>query len=455
MQKNRSVNQSTEEPTEISDGKHREKSRIGYACVTVAVPETALRTCTSRFATEKNLREIIAHNLDALYNQCAYNIAHRILLFRISSDIVPFAGTPVNTLDWEVIFNEKFRRIGERIRSSGMRVSMHPGQYTVLNSPDPRVVENAVSDLEWHGRFLDALNVSQENKIILHVGGVYGDKSAAMNRFSENFRRLSAGTRSRVVIENDERSFSVTDVLGLHDEIGVPVVYDNLHREVFEGRFTEPDPGNQMVYPAETHREMIIRCRKTWSKTDGRQKIHYSQQDTGKRAGAHSETIRSAEFMRFYDTIRDIAPDIMLEVKDKNLSAVKCVLLTEENSVIKSLEEEWSRYKYLIMERSPENYTGIRKLFAENKVIRPIDFYALAEDAMDRAEDPGRSENAALHVWGYFSGKVTESEKRGFFKRLDAYRDGRAALSGVKSYLFRLAGRYGETYLLNSLYFYL
>lgn len=435
-------------------GKPPAGGRIGYACVTVGVPATEIRTCTEKFATSEKLREIIAHNLDALYNQCAYNIARGIYLFRISSDIIPFAGTPVNTLDWALLFEDPFRRIGEKIRASGMRVSMHPGQYTVLNSPDPRVVTNAVADLKWHGRFLDALGVNGENKIILHVGGAYGDKSTAMHRFCQNFRLLSPETRARIVIENDERLFSVADVLSLHGEIGVPVVYDNLHREVYEGRFAGSTPEDPTGNHAETHRELILRCRKTWTEKDGRQKIHYAQQSPGKRPGAHSETVRSAEFLSFYDTIRDLAPDIMLEVKDKNLSAVKCVLLLEENPASTRLEEEWARYKYRIMEKAPENYAEIRKLFSGSKVVRPTDFYALAEEAIAREEDPGKAENAALHVWGYFSGKATESEKKAFFRRLDAYRDGRGSLFAVKGHLLRLSERYGEKYLLNSLYFY-
>ena len=417
--------------------------RIGYACVTVGVPGTAHRTCTRRFATEEKLREIIAHNLDALFNQIAYNVAHNILLFRISSDIIPFAGTTVNALDWAALFEEKFKQIGALIRQSGMRVSMHPGQYTVLNSPDSAVVANAIADLAWHTRFLDALGVTGECKIIVHIGGVYGNKITAMKRFADNYRLLSPEVRSRLVIENDERSFSVEDVLCLHGEIGAPVVYDNLHREVYEGQALE------------SHSEMILRCGKTWSIRDGRPKIHYAQQEGGKRKGAHSEFIRAAEFTSFFEAIRDAAPDIMLEVKDKNLSAVKCSLLVGRAPERNRLEEEWGRYKYLIMERSPESYAAIRSLFSGRAAVRPMDFYLIAEGALSGQEDPGRAENAALHVWGYFSVKATKSEKKTFFSRLDAYRTGKGSLAAVKGHLLRLAERYGEEYLLNSLYFYL
>ncbi|MBN1891324.1 MAG: hypothetical protein JW780_00965 [Clostridiales bacterium] len=172
-----------------------------------------------------------------------------------------------------IFFDERFRRIGEKIRAGGMRISMHPGQYTVLNSHDRSVVSRAISNLEWHARFLDALGVSSEHKLILHVGGVYGDKLAAMKRFAQSFQRLEPRTR------------------------------------------------------------------------------------------AHSDTIRAQEFSAFFAGIGNKKLDIMLEVKDKNLSAVKCLLIVRDRPEKKQLEREWARYKYWVMERSPNAYTSIRGLF--------------------------------------------------------------------------------------------
>lgn len=424
-------------------GATRDTGKIGYACVTVGVPGTSMRTCNRRFATEGRLLEIIAHNLEALKNQLTYNRARDILLFRISSDIVPFAGTPINTLDWTAIFGKEFNCLSNLILGSGFRVSMHPGQYTVLNSPDPGVVERAIADLMWHADFLDALGTSRESKIVLHVGGVYGDKSSAMKRFIGRYRLLPDKVRSRLVIENDERSFSVQDTLSIHDELGVPVVYDSFHREVFEGTRVE------------SHRDLLQRCARTWAFGDGRQKIHYSQQEPEKRKGAHSETIRTDEFIKFFTSIRDIGPDIMLEVKDKNLSAVKCLHLIRGRAPHSRLEEEWSRYKYYVMERSPEIYASIRRLFSGSASPSPEDFYLFIEQAGDSEASVGRAENAALHVWGYFSDRAEDREKKEFFKRLEACRDGQASIESVKKYLFRLAERYDERYLLQSLYFYL
>lgn len=93
--------------------------RIGYACLTVGVPKTKLRTCTMKNATEDVLLSLIQSNLVALDNMLDYNIRNDIRLFRISSDIIPFGSHPVNTLKWWEIFSEKLNEIGYKAISGG------------------------------------------------------------------------------------------------------------------------------------------------------------------------------------------------------------------------------------------------------------------------------------------------------------------------------------------------
>lgn len=112
-----------------------------------------------------------------------YNIQNGIKLFRISSDIIPFGSHPVNTLEWQEIFNGKLKEIGHKALTKGIRLSMHPGQYTVLNSPDESVVARAAEDLRYHARFMDAMGLGKEHKIILHIGSIDGDKTEAVKRF--------------------------------------------------------------------------------------------------------------------------------------------------------------------------------------------------------------------------------------------------------------------------------
>ncbi len=298
--------------------------RIGYACLTVGVPRTSFRTCLLKNASNEKLETVIAHNLDALDHILDYNEAHRIRMFRITSDLIPFGSSPVNRLPWPALFEEEFNGLGRKIKETGLRVSMHPGQYTVLNSPDPRVVQNAAADLAYHARVLDLLGVSPEHKIVLHIGGVYGDKKTAAQRFIANYHRLADAVRQRLIIENDDRSYAIEEVLDISAATGAPVVFDNLHHT---------------AKPSNTQRtvlDWIRQCRSTWQHGDGLQKIHYSQQAGGKRPGAHSESIRLEEFAAFYEGLEGLDLDIMLEVKDKNQSALRCMEWLESRKSFKA-----------------------------------------------------------------------------------------------------------------------
>lgn len=284
---------------------------IGYACLTVGVPNTDFRSCLQKNASDEKLVELIAHNLNSLENIIDYNIRNQIRLFRISSGLIPFGSSPVNRLPWRDLFRSQFAVIGKKIKSGGIRVSMHPGQYTVLNSPDQDVSQRAAEDLVYHARVLDALGTGPECKIVLHIGGIYGDKERAMQRFAENYTKLDPGVKRRLVIENDDKSYTVSDVLSLGRILEIPVVYDNLHNQINAGG-PMSDGG------------WIEEAGKTWKEKDGRQKIHYSQQAAGKHPGSHSDTINTDIFLAFCNELKTKDIDVMLEVKDKNLSAEKC-----------------------------------------------------------------------------------------------------------------------------------
>lgn len=296
--------------------------RIGYACLTVGVADTAIKGCRARNADVKRLYEITEYNLLSLEHMLYYNIANDIKLFRISSELIPFGSSPVNSIRWWDLFRARFERLAEIIKEDRIRVSMHPGQYTVLNSPNEEVVKRAIADLEYHARVLDALGTDSRHKIILHIGGIYKDKKEAAERFMINYDRLDNRIKQRLVIENDDKSYNIMDVLVISKRSGIPVVFDNLHHKV-----NPPDIKMDEI-------DWINECKGTWKKEDGRQKIHYSQQDTGKKAGSHSQSIDPVEFIEFVQRLGRKDIDIMLEVKDKNISAIECIKKLKELDLI-------------------------------------------------------------------------------------------------------------------------
>ncbi len=414
---------------------------IGYACVTLGVYGTAMHTCTAKNADGETLRRITSQNLNALERVVDYNIDNGLLLYRISSDIIPFGSHPLNTQRWQEEFAGKLLDIGRKIRKSGMRVSMHPGQYTVINSPREEVVARALDDLTYHDALLSALGLDNRHKIVLHIGGVYENKVDATTRFKNAYSCLPESIKGRLILENDERCFSAEEVMDIADSLGAPAVFDILHHKI--------NPSKEQ----RTIGEWIALFGNTWHDVDGRQKMHYAQQAQGGRPGAHSETIGLTDFLAFYHMISCLDVDIMLEVKDKNLSALKCGYSAQPETMPKAgLQKEWARYKYDILSHSAQIYHQMTELMKQDAKTAVKEFYGLVEQAYTTMPTVGAQENAALHVWGYFKDQSTEKEKNEFFKRL-AKAVSNEDFSGVKSHLYRMAERYEMSYLLNAYYF--
>ena len=284
--------------------------RLGYACINTELPAPN-RTCRLKNATPEKILELAKANVEALRPILEWNAARGIKLFRLSSDVIPFGSHPVNTVPWRRILKPQLAQLGGFIREKRLRVSMHPGQFTVLNSPRRGVVESSIKELEYHTALLDALEVDDSHKIVIHLGGIYGDKALSLRRFIDASQDLPRRIKARLVIENDEHCYTVADALSASKAIGVPVVFDVFHHT------WNPALAQHSV------RSIIGLAAKTWRKRDGRVKIHYSNQWAGQAPGCHSKTISIPEFLRFYAAIKDLDLDIMLEVKDKQRSVLK------------------------------------------------------------------------------------------------------------------------------------
>lgn len=416
----------------------RNTMNIGYACINVGTFETKMRSCLIKNATPEILSTLIQSNLEELDNILDYNIRNDIKLFRISSDIIPFGSHPINTLKWWEKFNNQLKEIGKKALENNIRLSMHPGQYTVINSLDEAVVKRSVADLKYHAKFLDSMGLGQEHKIILHIGGVYGDKTSAIKRFIKQYRLLDENIRQRMVIENDDRQYNILDVLSIGENENIPVVFDNLHNQV--------NPSHKY-----SEMEWISKCKSTWKQPDGLQKLHYSQQNAGKRPGSHSDTLNVNDFLQFYKGISKQDVDIMVEVKDKNLSAIKCInaIASPRNS---RLENEWSRYKYLVLEHFPKAYQELRQLLKDKSAYPVEEFYRLIDDGLMAPVTPGNAVNAAQHVWGYFKETADKPTRLRFEKSIDKVSRG-ASTTSIKRLLWKLAVAQNQQYLIASLYF--
>jgi UV DNA damage endonuclease len=191
-----------------------------------------------------------------------------------------------------------------------MRVSMHPGQFTVLNSVNPAVVRASILELDWHARFLDALGTDETSKIVIHIGGMVDGPTAAMDRFVRVAGALPARIRRRLIVENDERSFTAEHVLAVSRAVGVPVVFDWLHHRANPGGAASPAAA----------RRIVAECFDTWRPADGVPKVHLSSQARGARRGRHGDWVRPADVLAFLAIAPPRPFDGMLEAKKKDLA---------------------------------------------------------------------------------------------------------------------------------------
>jgi UV DNA damage endonuclease len=283
--------------------------RVGYACINTLFP-TPARTVRLANATPERLHQVLTANLDTLEAILRWNDAHDIRVFRISSNTVPLASHPAVSFPWREELGGRFAELGALMHGCGMRLSTHPGPYTVPASADEAVAAAALRELDYHAELMTAFGLDTSHKIVLHLGGGASDRRRWVERFRRSFERLTPAAQARLVLENDER-WSLADVLAAAKDIRVPIVFDRFHDEVHPS------------YPGLRVRDRVELASETWAEADGRQEVHFSTQAPGRRAGAHAATLDSRRFGRFARQVWDLPLDCVLEVKDKEQSVLR------------------------------------------------------------------------------------------------------------------------------------
>ena len=285
--------------------------KIGYPCINWTIGCKADKTFRLKSYSEQRLVETVSNNLNCLFKILDFNVNHNLLFFRITSDLVPFASHPVCTFNWQQFFKDHFQAIGNFIKNNKIRISMHPDQFTLINSLDTKVFENSLKELIYHAQVLDLMGLGTSAKIQIHVGGVYGNKENSIDRFIERFGKLDDSIKRRLVVENDDISYNLQDCLQINAETGIPVLFDVFHHEINSS--------------GETTRDAFELFTKTWRKREGIPMVDYSSQRGDELSRKHAESIRSGHFKKFLEETKPFDFDVMLEIKDKEKSALKAL----------------------------------------------------------------------------------------------------------------------------------
>lgn len=283
--------------------------KLGYPCINTNLSSRAQRTFRLASFSEQRFRDTVDANILGLAEIIAYNIKNDLLFLRIGSGLIPFASHPVCTIPWQSLYAPALDQLGKKITTAGMRISMHPDQFTLINSQSEEIFQRTVKELLYHADVLELLGLDTSAKIQIHVGGVYGDKTESIKRFIVRFKSLPQHIQERLVIENDDRLYSIQDCMDIFGSTGIPVLYDSLHHEILNNN--------------ESHKEAMKIAFQTWKEKDGLPMIDYSQQEKGARIGNHAKTLDPEEFKTFLQEVRGLDFDMMFEIKDKETSVLR------------------------------------------------------------------------------------------------------------------------------------
>jgi UV DNA damage endonuclease len=294
--------------------KGRNCMNIGYACINMALAEKGITTnrgMIKRTFGEKGIQyasQLALQNVQALLEILKWNVEHGIRVFRITSELFPWAS------EYQLGVMPEFKEIQAILKQCGqlpIRVSTHPGPFNKLAGTGA-TLENTIKDLELHSQLFDLMELepSHWNKINIHVGGAYGDKGETLKRFVMNFKRLSGNLQKRLTVENDDKKglYTVAELYPLYEAIGIPIVFDYFHHKLHPGLQSEEEAFN-------------MACQ-TWGEI--RPVFHYS---SSKRENEDPAAKREAHADYIYEPINTYGKevDIVLEAKMKEMAVLKYV----------------------------------------------------------------------------------------------------------------------------------
>lgn len=292
---------------------------LGYACINMTLAEQKISTNRSMIKKTFNEQgvlyasELAYQNVVDFATIIEWNVKNNILLYRMSSDIFPWASEyKLSELPHFNAIAIILKRMGDYAKAHKLRIGCHPGPFNVLCSPNDKVVENTIKDLTLHGEIFDLMGLynSPYNKINIHCNGAYGDKVASMDRFCDNFQRLPHSVQSRLTIENDDfqSKYSVKDLMRIHEKTGIPIVFDYHHHQFNTGGLSEEEV---LKLAVSTWRDSITPV------------VHYSESKSLHENNTKIKPQAHSDFLDYLPNTYGIDVDIMLECKMKELALLR------------------------------------------------------------------------------------------------------------------------------------
>lgn len=295
--------------------------RFGYVAMSMVLKDCSpSRTVTvanlekikQREARTSRLLRLARENLHNTQRLLYHNSAHDIYVYRLTSKLIPLATHPIASgWNWAVDLKHELKSLGDYVKEQGFRVSAHPDHFTLLNSPRKEVLDKSLEDLEYHHRVFQGMGLGNCAKLVIHVGGLYGNKEESVKRFIENYNALPQHIRERITLENDDRVYTAEDVLDICHRTGMPMVLDVHHDRCNRG--------------ARDVDSLLGDIFDTWEGQPLVPKVHISSPKSTKSIRGHADYIDPEFFLGFLETARKTGRDfdVMIEAKDKDRALFK------------------------------------------------------------------------------------------------------------------------------------
>ncbi len=297
--------------------------QLGLCCLNMTLRAQnpsifASRKMTIRTIKQKGiicLKQKIIQNLKDVLKIMDWNEENGIKVYRLSSEMFPHKSNPrVEEYSFDFAI-DLLKQIGEKSKQLNQRLTFHPGQYNVVGTPNRKTFLQTCNDLKYHADVLDLMGLDNNSVMVVHGGGMYGDKEKTKIRWCEQFQELPENVKKRLVLENCEKSFSIKDCLEVSEKINIPIVFDTHHFECY--KLLHPD---EEFEEASFYIPLIL---ETWKKRGIKPKFHVSEQGLG-RCGHHSDYIKEIpQYLLEIPEKYNVNFDIMIEAKCKELAIQK------------------------------------------------------------------------------------------------------------------------------------
>jgi len=265
-----------------------------------------------REARIERIRRTARRNLENTLRILWFLKGNGLSCYRFATHLIPLA-THEATDGWEwwqdPLLEPLLARIGQVIRQESFRVSTHPPQLCVLNAAEPGVFAWVERYTDYHVRLFRTMGLDETTKIVLHVGKRFpGGNQAGLRQALANVERLPEAVRARLVLENDDRTFSAKETLTLCQQAGVPMVFDLHHH------WCRND--------GEDYRDLLPAVFATWR--DRPPKVHLSTPRSPEDVRAHADYVDAGFVEPFLEYAASLGSfDVMVEAKMKDLAALR------------------------------------------------------------------------------------------------------------------------------------